>query len=47
MPECVNCGAFVTRDFQRVFAGRDGEVHGCFDCMQKTEIKNGKATDTS
>jgi hypothetical protein len=44
MPECQNCGAFVTREFERVFGGRDGEVHGCFECKQKTDIKNGAAT---
>ena len=46
MPECQECGSFVTQDFERVFAGRDGKVHGCLDCMGKTEIKNGKATRT-
>ncbi|WP_449272294.1 DUF7563 family protein [Halorussus marinus] len=43
MPECANCGAFVTSNFQRVFAGRDGEVHGCFECRDKSEITNGAA----
>lgn len=47
MPECANCESFVTCDFQRVFAGNDGDVHGCLDCMGNTAIKNGKATDTS
>ncbi|WP_170977330.1 DUF7563 family protein [Halorussus salinisoli] len=44
MPECENCGKFVTRDFQRVFSGRDGKVHACLDCKGATEIKNGAAT---
>lgn len=46
MPECQNCGSFVTTDFKRVFAGNDGEVHGCFNCLQKTDVKDGAATQT-
>lgn len=44
MSKCQNCGGFVTQDFKRVFAGRDGEVHGCFECKDKSEIKDGEAT---
>lgn len=44
MPHCQNCGGFVTPDFKRVFSGRDGEVHGCFECMDHAEIKQGAAT---
>lgn len=31
MPECANCGAFVSTDFVRVF-GIDGEAHSCIEC---------------
>lgn len=44
MPECTNCGSHVTPDFHRVFAGNDGQLHGCPACMDTTEIINGKAT---
>lgn len=47
MPECANCGAFVSRDFQRVFSGNDGEVHGCRECLDATEVKNGEPADSS
>ncbi len=44
MPECDSCGGHVTPDFHRVFADNDGVLHGCPECLQNTEIKNGKAT---
>ncbi|AGB31092.1 hypothetical protein C488_02011 [Natrinema pellirubrum DSM 15624] len=37
MPECQHCGAFVTRDFVRVF-GVDGEVRECPACSTYREI---------
>lgn len=37
---CENCGAFVTRDFVRVF-GTDDAVHRCPSCADMTEIKRG------
>lgn len=44
MPECDNCGGHVTTDFHRVFASNSGVLHGCPECMDTTEIVNGKAT---
>lgn len=38
---CQNCGAFVTADFARVFGDNNDEVHGCFDCLNQTAMKNG------
>ncbi|WP_425498442.1 DUF7563 family protein [Natrinema soli] len=43
MPECSDCGRFVTRDFIRVF-GIEGEVYGCPDCMTYRELGTGDAT---
>ena len=40
---CQNCGAFVTDRFTRVFGDNQDRVHGCFDCMTATEVKNGLA----
>jgi hypothetical protein len=47
MPTCVRCGEHVTARFRRVFAGNDGEVHGCPSCMEMTAIVNGRATGLS
>lgn len=44
MPECNNCGAFVTPDFARVFGDNDGEVFGCLECQTATDVKDGAAT---
>ena len=41
MPECENCGAYVTKEFVKVFGTNDGEVHGCLDCVGGTAVKNG------
>ncbi|WP_456071300.1 DUF7563 family protein [Haladaptatus caseinilyticus] len=41
---CQNCGSFVTRDFTRVFGNNQNSVHGCLDCMNGTDVKNGQAT---
>jgi len=43
MPTCQNCGAHITDQFRRVFAGNSGQVHGCPDCMHMTEIVDGGA----
>lgn len=40
---CQNCGAFVTTQFARVFGDNEDKVHGCFDCMSATRVKNGHA----
>lgn len=44
MPECAECGAYVTPDYVRVF-GLDGEVNGCRNCMTNREIQNGEAAE--
>ena len=44
MPHCSDCGAYVTRDFIRVF-GVDGTVSGCPDCTTYRELNNGGAVD--
>ncbi len=40
---CQSCGAFVTRDFARVFGNNNGQVFGCLECMSATDVKKGKA----
>lgn len=40
---CRSCGAFVTRDFVRVFGTNENEVHGCMECLSATAMKNGRA----
>lgn len=43
---CSRCGAAVSRSFVRVFA--IGEtVHGCLDCLSRSEISSGKAAKRS
>ena len=44
MAECQRCGKHVTTVFQRVFAGDDGAVHGCPECMTQRAIYGGDAT---
>lgn len=46
MPECINCGSFVTPSFVRVFGGNDGEVRGCDNCMTQTELNSGIAAQS-
>lgn len=46
MPECINCGSFVTPSFVRVFGGNDGEVRGCDSCMTQTELNSGIAAQS-
>lgn len=48
---CQNCGAFVTRDFARVFGNNDNIVVGCLDCHARTAVRDGhphspKSADT-
>ncbi|WP_425498434.1 DUF7563 family protein [Natrinema soli] len=45
MPECDECGGFVTQDFIRVF-GIEGEVHGCPNCMTRRELSDGDGAPT-
>jgi hypothetical protein len=45
MPECLNCGAFVTHEFARVFGDEQHRVSGCPDCTIGTELKDGGATE--
>jgi hypothetical protein len=47
MPECANCGSFVTPSFVRVFGGNDGEVRGCDNCMTQTELNSGIAAQSA
>lgn len=44
MPECDNCGAFVTTDFARVFGDNENDVSGCVACMSFRELQEGGAT---
>jgi hypothetical protein len=41
MPGCNNCGAFVTRDFVRVFGNNDQELFGCLACSEFTSLIHG------
>jgi Zn finger protein HypA/HybF involved in hydrogenase expression len=48
VPNCRNCGAFVTPDFARVFGSNDGEVFGCPECTSfRALITGGSATPAS
>lgn len=40
MPNCDNCGAFVTPDFHRVFADNEGTLHGCHECTPNAGSKH-------
>lgn len=44
--ECQHCGGHVTDSYARVFGTNDGEVYGCHDCLDTTEIINGAAART-
>ncbi|WP_313696257.1 DUF7563 family protein [Halorarum halobium] len=46
MPECTNCGSFVTPSFVRVFGGNDDQVRGCDSCMTQTELNSGIAAQS-
>ncbi len=45
MPTCNNCGAFVTRDFARVFGDNQENVNGCVECTTGRDLKSGAATE--
>lgn len=36
--ECQHCGGWVSDTFVRTY-GRDGVVHACFECTDKTKLK--------
>lgn len=40
MPTCNHCGAFVTRDFRRVFGSNDNEVYACLNCATMAELSD-------
>lgn len=42
---CMNCGAFVTPSFARVFGDNDDRVVGCPECMSFKQIATGAAAD--
>ena len=41
MPECDNCGAFVTEAFARVFGDNSDNVQGCIECCDRTGVREG------
>ena len=41
MPHCENCGAFVTRNFVRVFGDNQDNVQGCMECCDRTAVREG------
>jgi hypothetical protein len=43
MPTCENCGAFVTRDFARVFGDNHENVGACVECTTGRDLKSGAA----
>lgn len=43
MKECQNCGAPVSPDFVRVFAGNDGVPRACRECATTSELFEGHA----
>lgn len=47
MPTCNNCGAFVTRDFTRVFGDNQENVSGCVECTTGRDLKSGGATESA
>lgn len=32
MPECLNCGEYVSKEFARVMGDNNGDVHRCMEC---------------
>jgi len=40
--QCERCGAAVSKQFVRVF-GLDNTVHGCLNCLTRTELAVGEA----
>lgn len=43
MPECNNCGEFVSLDFARVFGNNYNEVKACLDCSTRNVLQAGGA----
>lgn len=40
---CPRCGGTVTEHFRRVFGDRDGEIHGCTNCLTDEQLFAGAA----
>lgn len=47
METCNNCGAFVSRDFSRVFGDNDDEIHVCMNCATLPEVRAQAAVENS
>ena len=43
MPECSDCSGHVTDRFRAVFGDNDGNVYGCYECIQMNEVLEGKS----
>lgn len=43
MPQCNQCGAFVTARFARVFGDNQDTLHGCRSCMSVGDLVEGGA----
>jgi len=43
--QCQECGAPVDKQLARVFGGNDNEMHGCYNCMDRTAVREGGAVD--
>lgn len=41
---CENCGAYVTKQFVRVFGSNDGSVYGCMSCSTGRDLREGGGT---
>lgn len=39
--KCDECGAYVTRDYHRVFSERDGTLRGCISCAGQGAPRGG------
>ena len=39
--QCNNCGAFVTRQFARVYGNNHDEVYGCLRCQRARDLREG------
>jgi hypothetical protein len=44
MPECNNCGSFITTKFARVFGDNRHSVDGCVSCLTAAELTAGEAS---
>lgn len=43
MPNCDNCGAFVTPSFVRVFGDNAGDLPGCPECSTVNRLTDAGA----